>query len=83
MLISCQRQISGIDQSVHFFAAGSFIGIATAEFLLVLALTVDFLVEEMDQADEELRLSLRKLWPLQAKKKLIELAVPPNSGFSV
>lgn len=37
-------------------------------------------VEEMDEADEELRQTLKKLWPLKAKKNVIDLAVPPNSG---
>lgn len=31
----------------------------------------------MDQADEELRETIKKLWPLQAKKH-IDLLVPPN-----
>ncbi|GMT33209.1 hypothetical protein PFISCL1PPCAC_24506, partial [Pristionchus fissidentatus] len=35
-------------------------------------------VEEMDEADEELRQTLRKIWPLKAKKNLIDLVVPPN-----
>jgi voltage-dependent calcium channel N type alpha-1B len=39
-------------------------------------------VEEMDEADEELRQTLRKIWPLKAKKNLIDLAVPPNAGTS-
>ena len=37
-------------------------------------------VEEMDEADEELRHTLKRLWPLKAKKNLCDLAVPPNSG---
>lgn len=37
----------------------------------------------MDDADEELRHTLKKHWPLHAKKNLIDLAVPPNSGFSL
>ena len=32
----------------------------------------------MDEADEELRQTLRKIWPLKAKKNLIDLVVPPN-----
>ncbi|MFH4978718.1 hypothetical protein AB6A40_005427 [Gnathostoma spinigerum] len=36
-------------------------------------------VEEMDEADEELRQTLRKIWPLKAKKNMIDLVVPPNS----
>ncbi|GMT04511.1 hypothetical protein PENTCL1PPCAC_26685, partial [Pristionchus entomophagus] len=35
-------------------------------------------VEEMDEADEELRQTLRKIWPLKAKKNVIDLVVPPN-----
>jgi Voltage gated calcium channel IQ domain len=41
---------------------------------------ISFLVDEMDQADEELRQTLKKLWPIHAKKNIIDLAVPPNSG---
>jgi hypothetical protein len=37
-------------------------------------------VEEMDEADEELRQTLRKIWPLKAKKNVIDLVVPPNNG---
>lgn len=33
----------------------------------------------MDQADEELRVSLKKLWPFHAKKNAVDLAVPPNT----
>uniref|UniRef100_A0A915PUS1 Voltage-dependent calcium channel alpha-1 subunit IQ domain-containing protein n=1 Tax=Setaria digitata TaxID=48799 RepID=A0A915PUS1_9BILA len=36
-------------------------------------------VEEMDEADEELRQTLRKIWPLKAKKNMIDLVVPPNT----
>uniref|UniRef100_A0A914C6B3 Voltage-dependent calcium channel type A subunit alpha-1 n=1 Tax=Acrobeloides nanus TaxID=290746 RepID=A0A914C6B3_9BILA len=36
-------------------------------------------VEEMDEADEELRQTLRKIWPLKAKKNVIDLVVPPNN----
>ncbi|CAD6185181.1 unnamed protein product [Caenorhabditis auriculariae] len=35
-------------------------------------------VEEMDEADEELRQTLKKIWPLKAKKNMIDLVVPPN-----
>ncbi|NP_001335573.1 Voltage-dependent calcium channel type A subunit alpha-1 [Caenorhabditis elegans] len=35
-------------------------------------------VEEMDEADEELRLTLKKIWPLKAKKNMVDLVVPPN-----
>lgn len=34
----------------------------------------------MDEADEELRQTLRKIWPLKTKKNIINLVVPPNSG---
>ncbi|VDO19202.1 unnamed protein product [Heligmosomoides polygyrus] len=37
-------------------------------------------VEEMDEADEELRQTLKKIWPLKAKKNMIDLVVPPNHG---
>ena len=33
----------------------------------------------MDQADEELRETIRNIWPLQAKK-MIDLLVPPHDG---
>lgn len=33
----------------------------------------------MDCADEELRQTLRKIWPLKAKKNMIDLVVPPNT----
>ena len=35
--------------------------------------------DEMDKADEELRDTIKKLWPLQATKK-INLLVPPKDG---
>lgn len=35
--------------------------------------------EEMDQADKELKHTLNKLWPLQAKK-IIDKLIPPNPG---
>nr|QRX85587.1 voltage-dependent calcium channel non-L type alpha-1 [Heterodera elachista] len=38
-------------------------------------------VEEMDEADEELRQTLRKIWPLKAKKNMIDLVVPPNGDL--
>lgn len=38
-----------------------------------------YLADEMDQADKELRVTLKKLWPLHAKKNLLDLAVPPNT----
>lgn len=39
-------------------------------------------VDEMDQADEELRMTLKKIWPLKAKKNMIDLVVPPDLGES-
>ncbi|XP_074041675.1 voltage-dependent calcium channel type A subunit alpha-1 isoform X6 [Leptinotarsa decemlineata] len=33
--------------------------------------------EEMDQADEELKVTIRNIWPLQAKN-MVDLLVPPN-----
>ena len=35
--------------------------------------------EEMDQKDSELRETIKKLWPIQAKK-MLTLLVPPNEG---
>ena len=35
--------------------------------------------EEMDQADFELRGTIKKIWPIQAKKNL-DLIVPPDNG---
>jgi hypothetical protein len=41
-------------------------------------------VEEMDRLDDELRELIRKMWPVQArKKKLVNLLVPPNGGMYV
>lgn len=40
-------------------------------------------VEEMDKLDDELRELIRKMWPVQArKKKLLNLLVPPNSELN-
>ncbi|XP_078326092.1 voltage-dependent calcium channel type A subunit alpha-1-like isoform X21 [Crassostrea virginica] len=40
-------------------------------------------VEEMDRLDDELRELIRKMWPVQArKKKLLNLLVPPNSELN-
>ncbi|CAK5119040.1 unnamed protein product [Meloidogyne enterolobii] len=44
------------------------------------ALIRESLIEEMDEADEELRQTLRKIWPLKSKKNMIDLVVPPNGG---
>jgi hypothetical protein len=38
------------------------------------------LADEMDQADDELRETIRNIWPLQAKKKL-DLLIPKNDGM--
>lgn len=35
--------------------------------------------DEMDQADEEMRIIIKTLWSMQAKKMLDKL-VPPKSG---
>ena len=35
--------------------------------------------EEMDQADKELRDTIKKLWPLQAKK-VVDKLLPRNEG---
>ena len=40
-------------------------------------------VEEMDEADEELRQTLKKIWPLKAKRNMIDLVVPPNHGLKM
>lgn len=40
-----------------------------------------FSAEEMDQADSELRETIRHIWPLQAKK-MIDLLVPPNDQLN-
>ncbi|XP_056009827.1 voltage-dependent calcium channel type A subunit alpha-1-like isoform X8 [Ostrea edulis] len=40
-------------------------------------------VEEMDKLDDELRELVRKMWPVQArKKKLVNLLVPPNGELN-
>lgn len=36
-------------------------------------------VDEMDQADKELKYTIRKIWPLQAKKAIDKL-LPPEDG---
>jgi hypothetical protein len=36
-------------------------------------------VEEMEEADEELRQMLRRVWPEHAKKGITDLCVPPNT----
>ena len=37
------------------------------------------IAEEMDQADEELRDTVRSIWPLQAKK-MLDLLIPKHEG---
>ena len=39
-----------------------------------------FSADEMDQADEELRDTIRNIWPLQAKK-MLDLLIPKNDGL--
>lgn len=40
-----------------------------------------FIAEEMDVADEELRETIRMIWPLQAKK-MMDLLVPRNEELN-
>ena len=40
-------------------------------------------VEEMNDADQELRDTLRKLWPLHARKGMIDVAVPQDDGLFI
>ncbi|XP_055327220.1 voltage-dependent calcium channel type A subunit alpha-1-like isoform X2 [Paramacrobiotus metropolitanus] len=39
------------------------------------------LADEMDQADEELRQTIRRMWPIQAKK-ILNLLVPPDDELT-
>lgn len=39
-------------------------------------------VDEMDQADKELKETIRKIWPLQAKKAIDKL-LPPEEGILI
>lgn len=39
-----------------------------------------FIAFEMDQADDELRETIRNIWPLQAKK-MLDLLIPRNEGI--
>lgn len=41
-----------------------------------------FSVDEMDQADNELKETIRKIWPLQAKKAINKL-LPPDDGMNI
>lgn len=48
----------------------------------VVVLRVSPAVDEMDQADEELRETIRHIWPLQARK-ILDLLIPKSDcGFS-
>lgn len=44
--------------------------------------TITYLItaDEMDQADDELRDTIRNIWPLQAKK-MLDLLIPRNEGI--
>jgi hypothetical protein len=39
-----------------------------------------FIADEMDQADDELRETIRNIWPLQAKK-MLDVLIPKNNGL--
>jgi hypothetical protein len=41
--------------------------------------TYVILADEMDQADDELRDTIRNIWPLQAKK-MLDLLIPRKEG---
>jgi hypothetical protein len=34
----------------------------------------------MDEANQELRVTIKKIWPLQAKK-VLDLIIPPDNGM--
>lgn len=36
--------------------------------------------DEMDEANQELRVTIKKIWPLQAKK-VLDLIIPPDNGM--
>ena len=61
------------DGSVHF---------TTTLFALIReSLSIKMgLAEEMDKKDEELRETIKNLWPLYAKKN-VHVLVPPNEGL--
>lgn len=40
---------------------------------------LSLLADEMEQADEELRQTIQKIWPLQAKK-MLDLLIPRREG---
>lgn len=46
-------------------------------FGVLILFTVVCLAEEMDQADEELRETIRHIWPLQARK-ILDLLIPKS-----
>ena len=39
-----------------------------------------FIADEMDEANQELRVTIKKIWPLQAKK-VLDLIIPPDIGM--
>lgn len=41
-----------------------------------------YTADEMDRADEELKETIRHIWPLQSKK-MLELLVPPRDGKKI
>lgn len=57
------------------------VAMPSSEFSYVRLKKIVCSVEEMDEADEELRQTLKKIWPLKAKKNMIDLVVPPNHGM--
>jgi hypothetical protein len=47
-------------------------------FIGIMSMCV-ILADEMDQADDELRETIRNIWPLQAKK-MLDLLIPRKEG---
>ena len=41
---------------------------------------LDFKADEMDEANQELRITIKKIWPLQAKK-VLDLIIPQDQGI--
>ena len=41
-----------------------------------------FEADEMDEANQELRITIKKIWPLQAKK-VLDLIIPQDQGILV
>lgn len=56
-----------------------FIDLICYRFILIVSL--HFIAEEMDQADEELRDTVRSIWPIQAKK-MLDLLIPRKEGIN-